>query len=351
MNTMTAAPVAVTVFALTVSALLTGLVRATVARHMLDHPNERSSHSSAVPRGGGLAVVAVVLGVIAWSGWRGAIAPNVAIALMGGGSSVAFVGWLDDRSSLSSTLRLGVHTLAAVWTVAWLGGFPALTLGESTLAFGAVGSILAALAVVWSTNLFNFMDGIDGIAGMEALSVGLFGGLLLLARGAPGLGGVALATAGAALGFLCWNWSPARIFMGDVGSGFLGYLLAGLALASENAQALPALVWLILASAFVLDATVTLLRRVRRGYWRDAHRTHAYQRAVQGGLSHAQVAALVGLINAVLGIIAIVVTARPAGVLGGVAAALVLVGAIYALVGRSVPFPDLPRRSVRSSRD
>jgi Fuc2NAc and GlcNAc transferase len=170
---------------------------------------------------------------------------------------------------------------------------PELTVGSRTVHLGPAGGALAALGIVWLTNLYNFMDGIDGIAAAEAVVVGM-GGALLVAGRSPPLALVSVVVAAAAAGFLVWNWPPARLFMGDVGSGFLGFVFGGLALGSERAHALPAVLWLVLLGPFFLDATVTLVRRVARGErWYAAHRSHAYQRAVQGGWSHGRVAASV----------------------------------------------------------
>jgi Fuc2NAc and GlcNAc transferase len=320
--------------------VLTEVLRRTIASSMLDHPNERSSHSRAVPRGGGAALVLVVLCVIGWSGLSGRLDRPLMIAFLGGGLLVAISGWRDDRSPISVRARLCVHFAAAAWTVAWLGGFPMLDVGTRLVHLSVAGSVIAVLAIVWSVNLFNFMDGIDGIAGTEALMIGAIGGFLLLDSGAASLGMISIVTSAAALGFLVWNWHPARIFMGDVGSSFLGFIFAALAVASENSRAVPALVWLILGAVFLGDATITLARRVRRGHWSEPHRTHAYQRAVQAGRSHAAVATAVGALNCVLGLVAVVVTRQPRFLVAGVATAVVVVVVAYVLVGREIPYPS-----------
>jgi Fuc2NAc and GlcNAc transferase len=333
------------------SAALTGLLRATVAREMLDHPNERSSHSRSVPRGGGAAIVLVTLAVVVWGLLEGRIPERQGIALLGGGASIALLGWLDDRSSLSARLRLVVQVLAAAWTVAWLGGFAELDLGARHARLGTLGSVLAVLAIVWATNLFNFMDGIDGLAGSEALLLGGFGAWFLAGTAASPLAGVAAACAGGALGFLLWNWHPARIFMGDVGSAFLGYLFASLAIAGERAGGPPALIWVLLAGVFVFDATVTLLRRLRRGYWSEAHRTHAYQRAVQAGWSHARVSGAVVMLNITIGLSALQLARHPQRLLPALLACGLLLAVVYVAVGHHVPFPPLVRRPWRARPD
>jgi Fuc2NAc and GlcNAc transferase len=233
-----------------------------------------------------------------------------------------------------------VHFAAAVWTVAWLGGFPSLNVGGSLLRLGTVGAVLAVLALVWAINLFNFMDGIDGIAAVEAITVGGLGGLLLLLRGDAALAGLSFVLAGAALGFLKWNWSPARIFLGDVGSGFLGFVFGGLAIATERSASFPALVWVILSSAFLVDATLTLARRVPRGQWHRPHRTHAYQRAVQAGFSHAQVSIGVGVFNLFLGITALIAVLRIQWLVPMLLVAVTVGIVMYLIIERRQPFPS-----------
>jgi len=320
------------------SAGLAGLVRRyALARSLLDMPNERSSHSVPTPRGGGLAIVVVVLiGLVslAMTGW---LEPRLAAALAGGGGMVAAVGWLDDRRGVPAVGRLTVHAAAAAWGVAWLGGLPELTVGTGSVHLGLAGSLLAGLAILWATNLYNFMDGIDGLAAAEAVIVGLVGALLL-SRREPSLALVAILILAAAAGFLLWNWPPARLFMGDVGSGFLGFLFGGLALASENARALPALVWLVLLGPFFVDATVTLIRRMVRGErWLTAHRSHAYQRFVQAGWSHGRVTGVVIGLSAALGLLGSVAIRNPA-LLGVVlASAAGVLGAVYVAAERWRP--------------
>lgn len=315
--------------------------RYALARSLLDVPNERSSHSVPTPRGGGLAIATVVLIGLLILAIAGEVGPRLAAALGGGGALVSFVGWLDDRRGLPASVRLIVHVAAAAWTVAWLRGMPDLTVGAGAAHLGLGGALLAMLGIVWLTNLYNFMDGIDGIAAAEAVTVGLAGALLLDGR-EPSLALVAVLVAAAAAGFLVWNWPPAQLFMGDVGSGFLGFLFAGLALASENAGALPALLWLVLLGPFFIDATVTLLRRMARGErWQAAHRSHAYQRAVQAGWSHLRVTGLVAGLSAALGVVGALVVRSPSLLgLAVVGAASTLV-ALYLVVERWRPMPPV----------
>jgi Fuc2NAc and GlcNAc transferase len=289
------------VLALVCSAGFTGLTLVYARRFaLLDVPNARSSHRQATPRGGGLGIFLAFGTASLGAGILGTLPTELTVALLGGSSMVALVGWMDDHRSLPAWWRVIVHLISAAWVLFWLGGFPSLALGPISLSLGWLGIPLAILALVWLTNLFNFMDGIDGLAGMQAVYGGLAGALLLLATGQQGLALTAFCLAAASAGFLLWNWSPARIFMGDIGSGLLGFVFGFLVLAGERGG-LPALVWVIVLGGFVYDATFTLARRVMRGErWYKPHRTHAYQRLVQLGFSHQQVTLGYCLLNLVI---------------------------------------------------
>jgi Fuc2NAc and GlcNAc transferase len=216
---------------------------------------------------------------------------------------------------------------------------PELTIGTDGFHLGAAGGAVAVLAVVWGINLYNFMDGIDGLAAGEAVSVGLAAAGLLAARNPP-LAAVAVTVAGAAAGFLPWNWHRARIFMGDVGSGFMGFILATLALVSESSGAMPALVWLLLVGVFFADATITLVRRMlRRERWYAPHRVHAYQRAVQGGWSHARVTSFVLVLNGGLALLAWLCVRQPELVPRMLLVTGAGLGSVYLAVERWRPMP------------
>jgi UDP-N-acetylmuramyl pentapeptide phosphotransferase/UDP-N-acetylglucosamine-1-phosphate transferase len=259
-----------------------------VLRHwnVLDRPNERSSHAVPTPRGGGIAIIGTVL--VAWLGFSAAGWVNSAtIAVVIAAALLALVCWIDDVQGLSPVTRLSAQAAAVAIGL--------LALPEpANLQWEWLGPVACYIAVgfiwLWWVNLYNFMDGIDGIAGSEAAAIG--GGLLMLAMVGNGTDfSVALLSAavlGASLGFLVWNWSPAKIFLGDVGSVLLGYLtgflLIGLAGAGRWKIAL------ILPLYFLADATITLGRRLLGGerVW-EAHRQHFYQKAVIRGLDHATV--------------------------------------------------------------
>jgi Fuc2NAc and GlcNAc transferase len=267
---------------------------------LVDLPNARSSHSVPTPRGGGLSIAAVTIAgaVVLCAMGKLAAAPAVALAL--GGSCIAAVGFWDDIRSAPIAVRMAVHIGAASLAVYCLGGAPALHVGAFVIDLGAAGAVLTVLAVVWAVNLYNFMDGIDGLAASEAAFVLLGGAALALILGGAHAAEAAPAfIAGAAcLGFLALNWPPASIFMGDVGSGFLGYAIAVFAIEFSRTGAVNIYAWLILGGVFLTDATLTLFRRLLRGervY--QAHRTHAYQWTARRWKSHGRVTTAVILVD------------------------------------------------------
>jgi Fuc2NAc and GlcNAc transferase len=313
---------------------ITGLVRRyALARSVVDVPNHRSSHSEPTPRGGGLAIA---IATLAGGGALGAleIVPRgLALAFVGGGALIATVGWLDDHHPLRARVRLVV-----LWAVGWIGAPRTVDLGVGSIPLGPFGGVLAVLGIVWFTNLFNFMDGIDGLAGGEAVIVGLAAGALLLMRGAQGPAGLAFLIAGASAGFLVWNWAPARIFMGDVGSGLLGFHFAVLAVAADGAGAVPLLAWIVLCGVFVFDATVTLVRRALRGErLQDAHRSHAYQRVLAVGWGHARVSGAVLMLDLVLALLALTAVQVPRLLPLCFAAGAAVLMAVYLRIERATP--------------
>jgi len=274
------------------SAFLTGWMRrVALSRGLLDVPNARSSHGVATPRGGGVAIVVSASVGFCLLAADQSLDVDVLIALLGGGLTVAVVGFIDDHRSLPASLRLGMHALAAVWAIAWMGGLPPLQIGGHTVQLGLGGYVLGVLGIVWTLNLFNFMDGIDGIAASEAVFVGIGAALVsLVGGGTPGIPGADLVFAAACGGFLLYNWPPARIFMGDVGSGFVGFVIAVLALGTLRHNSSAVWVWMLLGGVFFVDATVTLVRRVARGERaQEAHRSHAYQWLARRWKSHRRV--------------------------------------------------------------
>ena len=280
--------------------MLTGLLRRyALAKNLLDEPNKRSSHLVPTPRGGGVAIVITFLVGLLFLWEISLLDDRPFLALTGAGLLVAIVGFIDDHAHVSARWRLLVHFSAAGWLLFWLGGLPPLHLFGDVLNLGWAGNIVAVIALVWLLNLYNFMDGIDGIAGIEALSTTFVAGLfVLLIIGHQELAIIHVLMSASVTGFLVWNFPPAKIFMGDAGSGFLGLMIGALVLYSAHSTPQMFWVWLILLGVFVVDATYTLIRRLLRGdkvY--QAHRSHGYQHASRKYGSHLPVTLSVLVIN------------------------------------------------------
>lgn len=251
--------------------------RYAISKELLDIPNERSSHTTTTPRGGGVAIVVTFLIVLVIFLLTNVIEASNAFALLGAGGLVAAVGFWDDHGNVPRKWRLLAHLVAATWALYWIGPIPPLQFFGFDILAGWIEAGFLILLLVWLLNMFNFMDGIDGIAGSEAVFVASAGALFSWLSGNDGHALLSLSLAMASMGFLSWNWPPARIFMGDAGSGFLGMILGVLAY-SAFAEGVSLWVWLILMSVFLADAGLTLLRRIYQGErWYEAHRTHAYQ--------------------------------------------------------------------------
>ena len=258
-------------------------------RQIIDHPNERSSHVTPTPRGAGLAVVILVIGMGLWFarevGWSRSLIYIVC------GLVIAWLGWRDDVSSLTARLRFAVQGLVAAVSIFGLGYFKAVTIplfGE--LQLGVVGVIITFLWIVGLINAYNFMDGIDGIAGGVALA-GALGWMMLASHMHNNfVFWIALAIAASSLGFLGHNWSPAKIFMGDVASTFLGYTFAVLPLLSADQGGDALMLGTLLMWTFIMDSSVTFFQRLFKGEkLLYGHRSHLYQRLVIGGYKHATV--------------------------------------------------------------
>ena len=252
-------------------------------RRLLDIPNDRSSHDVPTPRGAGVVIVAVVsLAVAATS----SIAPFGGATTAVAALTVAAVSAWDDVRSLPTWVRLVVHVGCAVVALGGIG----LSAGPLATPYATV---LGVLWIVGLTNAYNFMDGVDGIAGAQAV---ITGAASAMAAGSIGLlqeSAAGTALAGAAAGFLVYNWPPARVFMGDVGSAFLGFVFAGLALQMGKTSVPHAVVVMASLWPFMFDTSLTLVRRAARGEnIMASHRSHLYQRLVISGWSHQRVSVL-----------------------------------------------------------
>lgn len=265
--------------------------RAHARRHgLVDLPGERRSHEAPTPRGGGLGIAVALIVSIGLLGVVGSVPPGWAVGAAGGAFLIGSVGWLDDHYSLPWWVRFVAHAAAAAWLVGCVGGVSQLDVGIARLPLGWAAIPLPWLATIWLTNLYNFMDGSDGLAGAEGLFAGLSLAALFALGGSAGLAVASISLALACAGFLPWNLPPARLFMGDVGSTSLGFVFSALALAGARNGSVPALMSLLILGLFVYDATFTLCWRWLKGArWYTPHREHAYQYLVRAGFDHATV--------------------------------------------------------------
>jgi len=275
---------------------ITGVVRRYALRkELIDVPNERSSHAQPTPRGGGLAIALVTLcGLLSYSllislgYWR------VIVFYVCGAVLVAVVSWLDDLYVLPNIVRFVTHSLAAVLTIIGFGHWDTVIvplLGQVHLAW--LGLPVSFLWIVGLTNAYNFMDGIDGIAGGQAVVAGIGWAIVGMLIDLPFVGILGALLAATSLGFIFHNWPPARIFMGDVGSAFLGFSFACLAIAGASREPSLAIAGVLLVWPFVFDTLFTFFRRLKnRENVFAAHRSHLYQRLVISGSSHQTVTLL-----------------------------------------------------------
>ena len=324
-----------------ISFVLTHLVRKTaIKRNKFDIPNERSSHQNPTPRGGGVAVVAAfVFGLLALL-IRGDIASESFYAIVLPGILVAAIGYLDDLGRVTAArLRLIGHFVAAVIAVYILDGLPPMPVFAETLDIGLVGNIIAVLFLVWMLNLFNFMDGIDSITGVEALTSCLILTIFLINKSETELWQVPALLCAAVIGFLYFNWPPARIFLGDIGSGFIGFTIGTISLVIARSQ--PLITWavIILLGVFIVDATVTLIRRlIDKQRISTAHRSHAFQHLANSTDRHLKVSLSIAAVNIfwLAPIAWLVVDQRILPIIGVVTAYIpLLVLAIYFKAGKT----------------
>jgi len=281
-------PISYTILCLSVIAILAKFKAIAPWFGLIDIPNHRSSHVQATPRAGGMVFMLAWVLWMLFAAYQQLIPWHLTAILLPSIMLISIIGLIDDRYSIAAKWRFLAQCCAT-----------ALLLWQ--LPIGIFIAVIAALALIWSTNLFNFMDGIDGIAAIEALTVFGFGGIIFWAHGALALSWVSWSLCAGCAGFLVWNLPPAKIFMGDVGSTSLGFLVIALPLIGLQQYHISPVPWFILYSAFLTDASATLIRRLFAGEkWYQAHKSHAYQRLHQAGFSHAQVLFFLMGLNAIL---------------------------------------------------
>jgi Fuc2NAc and GlcNAc transferase len=326
---------AAAIFGLVVSIALVAAVRSW-ARHkqVLDHPNARSLHVQPTPRGGGIGIVVpICLGIAALSAVVTEVRP-AAMWLVGGALLMAGVGFADDLRGLPATARLGAHLAAAGLIVAGIGTWQTIEwpgLVNLNLAWAAVPFTI--LVVAGLTNAYNFMDGIDGIAGSQGVVAGLAWIGAAYALDDPLLAAMGALIASASLGFLRFNWPPASIFMGDVGASFMGFLLGALAVYAASRAPAIATASMLSIWPFVFDTAFTLGRRaIRREQLLSAHRSHLYQRLVLTGVSHRTTTILYGVLAAIGAGVGIAVGRRSAVSLAGALLVALLAAGLWVTV-------------------
>jgi Fuc2NAc and GlcNAc transferase len=264
-----------------------------IKKSLVDIPNDRSSHVVATPHGGGIAIAITWFMGISYLYYIIDINSSLYFALMVG-VIISAVSYLDDLYELSAKVRLVAQTLVAILGLYFLGGLGSFELGLFSIENQLFTNIFAFFMIIWFINLYNFLDGIDGYAGSEAIFLGLAGFLLFS-------GSHFLVLVVSVLGFLVWNWHKAKIFMGDVGSTLLGYNIAIFTLYYSNQENSNLWVWIVLFGLFWFDATLTLYRRHKNGErLSQAHRKHAYQRLTQSGWAHDKVVLFSILVNLLL---------------------------------------------------
>lgn len=284
------------------SCLIIYLIRFySIKYNKFDVPNYRSSHTQPTPKSGGLCVVLTLLMTIIYLFLYEMVENSIAIGMLMGLSIVAITGLIDDYKDISIVKRMFTYMLSAVFSIYMIGGLTSISINNYTFHLEYLGYILSVLLVVWLINLYNFMDGTDGFAAIQTITVSLFCTYLFIATENVSYTILILCLFSSTLAFLFWNWSPAKIFMGDVGSCSIGFLFGYLAIYTEERSIISISIWLILLAPFIGDATFTLLKRMlNREKWYEAHNTHAYQKFFHSGFSHSQLAIGLFLLNVLI---------------------------------------------------
>lgn len=264
-----------------------------IKKSLVASVNERSSHTVPTPHGGGIAIAITWFIGLFYLYFIGQIENNLFYALLFG-AVISIVSFFDDIYELSPKLRLIIQAIVAIGGLYFLGGFETLTFGIFDIQNSIFTNIFAFFMIIWFINLYNFLDGINGYAGSEAVFLSLAGFILFG-------GNHFLVLAVAVLGFLYWNWNKAKIFMGDVGSTLLGYNVAIFTIYYANQEPTNFWIWIILFSVYWFDATLTLIRRkLNKEKLSQAHKKHAYQRLTQAGWSHYKVTNYSIVLNIIL---------------------------------------------------
>tara|TARA_B100000959_G_C14924865_1_gene601094 strand:- start:136 stop:1161 length:1026 start_codon:yes stop_codon:yes gene_type:complete len=248
-------------------------------KNILAIPKDRSLHSVPIPKGGGIIIGATFLSGLLLLLLINIVPSELAVALLGGGIALVIVGFIDDLREVEPVIRFIIQFLVSFWALYWLGGMPEIEIGPWVLKQSWVLHLIGSLGIVWFINLFNFMDGVDGMLASNASLFSLMGALALFWLGHSSLSVILVLLVASLTGFLIYNWAPAKVFMGDSGAAFIGYTLAVIALYSVSERMLNFWTWIILMGYFVADTTTTMVIKIVtvRGWFHEEHRSHAYQ--------------------------------------------------------------------------
>jgi glycosyltransferase WbpL len=268
---------------------------------LIDSPGDRTSHQSDIPRGGGISVVFVFLifvAVLLWTDTFKLVDSSYFSSIIFGGAVVAVLGFWDDHLHVPAKWRLLVQFFAAFVSLVILPEIPSVNFFSMHVNSLLIVFPFYIMLLIWLLNLFNFMDGIDGIASVQAITVSISAGLILVFNGETQMSSLLFVLSATVCGFLIWNWPPARVFMGDACSSFLGFMFGLMAIISSHGDEINLWSWLILLAVFVVDATYTLIQRLLQGeMYYDAHRSHTYQILSRQYNSHKKVTLGVLAIN------------------------------------------------------
>jgi len=266
--------------------------------NLIDTPNERSSHTSPTSKGGGISIILLTLITVIFLYLEKTIDTSFGMSLILGSAIIAITGFLDDLYNLSIIRRIILYSLSIFMAIIFLMPETHLVIGNMKIEMSIFAYLFYAIYIFWLLNLFNFMDGMDGYAGVQTISTALFTWLVLCNRIETNEHLILLVILFSTLGFMMWNWSPAKIFMGDVGSCTLGFMFALFSVYTSSQNYLSISIWLILLSPFIGDASFTLIKKIiNGGKWYQAHNNHAYQKLYQIGFNHRIIAGGLLVVN------------------------------------------------------
>lgn len=300
-------------------------------KSILDVPNDRSSHTIPTPRGGGLAIVlSWFVGIIIFY-YYNIIKSDLFFAFLGG-IPLMVIGIVDDIKNVKPIIRISVQSFSAAWALYFLGGLHSIDFGCCVLSNLYINDIFVFIVILWFINLFNFIDGIDGYLSSGILFFSIY--LFFITNN-----NVVIIFAASVLGFLIWNWHPAKIFMGDVGSTVLGFNFIVFAVYFQSSENVSFMIPIILSSVFWFDATLTLFRRfINKEQLGKAHKKHAYQRLTQAGYSHQKVVILSVFLDVIIGIAVYFIIIYPKFILFSFLFVIFILFIIVKIIDRKKPF-------------